>query len=127
MTESAGYREVTTYLASRVINDSLIGHIALVAYEELVDALGRIAIDLSEPLLDILEGLLIGNVVHNADAVCAAVVGGCDSAETLLSGGIPLRCVSLCPRRPVWCGHTICNLTVLPSSSMVLIFWAFVS
>lgn len=71
MTESAGH---STCLASCVVNDSLIRHIALVAYKKLVDTLSRIAIDFSEPLLDILEGLLIGNVVYDANAVCAAVV-----------------------------------------------------
>ena len=74
MTESTGYRQLASYLASGVVNDSLIRHIALVAYKELVDTLGCIAIDLSEPLLNILERLLVGNVVHDTDSVCAAVV-----------------------------------------------------
>jgi len=42
-----------------------------------------------EPLLDIVEGFVVGNVVNDDDAVSTAVVRGSNCAETLLAGGVP--------------------------------------
>ena len=42
-----------------------------------------------EPLLDIVEGFLVGHVVHHDDPVGAPVVAGGDGAEPLLSGRVP--------------------------------------
>ena len=42
-----------------------------------------------EPLLDIVEGFVVGDVVNDDDTVSTAVVRGGNCAETLLSGGIP--------------------------------------
>ena len=44
-----------SYLGNRVLDNLLVRHIALVANEELIDALGRIAVNLLEPLLDVVE------------------------------------------------------------------------
>lgn len=80
-----------TYLGDCVLHDLLVRHIALVAHEELVDALGGVSVDLLEPLLDVVERVHVGDIVDDADAVSAAVVRRGDGAETLLAGGIPLR------------------------------------
>ena len=43
------------YLCHCVLDDLLIRHIGLVAYEKLVDALGGVSVDLLQPLLDVVE------------------------------------------------------------------------
>lgn len=51
-----------------------------------------------EPLLDIVEGLVVGNIVDDNDAMGSSVVGGGDGAETFLSGCVPnleLDCLSV--------------------------------
>ena len=42
-----------------------------------------------EPLLDIVEGLVVSHVVNNDDAMSSSVVGRGDSAETFLPRSIP--------------------------------------
>ena len=122
------------YLGHCVLDNLLVRHIALVAHEQLVDALGGVPVDLLQPLLDVIEAVHVGDVVDNADAVGTAVVGRCDRAEPFLAGGIPL-CSSqlMAPSSPypsllisrlersLW-KRTICSFTVLPSSSIVRIF-----
>lgn len=123
-------------LCDSVVNDLLVSHIALVADEQLVDALGGISVNLLEPLLHVIEGVHIGDIVDDADAVGAAVVRGSDGSETFLTSGIPLlfgrrarlaivswRWLETLPGRDGLGCLTICSLTVLPSSSMVLIFF----
>lgn len=80
---------VSEFLGNSVLDNLLIGHIALVAYEQLVDALGSIPVNLLEPLLDVVEGVHISDIVDDADAVSTAVVRRGDGSETLLAGGIP--------------------------------------
>ena len=63
---------------------------SLVADEELVDALGGVAVNLLEPLLDVGERVLVGDVVHDNDAVRASVVRRRDRAEALLPCRVPL-------------------------------------
>ena len=70
-------------------DDPLGRQVGLVADEELVDILAGVAVDLVEPLLDVVEGFVVGDVVHDDDAVGAAVVRGGDGAEALLAGGVP--------------------------------------
>ncbi len=79
-----------TYLGDLVVDYLLLRHIALVADEQLVDALGRIPVDFLQPLLDVVERVHVGHIVDDADAVGAAVVRGGDCAEALLAGGVPL-------------------------------------
>lgn len=64
-----------TNLGDCVLDDLLVRHIALVADEQLVDALGGVPVDLLQPLLDVVEAVHVGDVVDNADAVGAPVVG----------------------------------------------------
>jgi hypothetical protein len=63
--------------------------VALVAHEQLVDVLARVAVDLVQPLLDVGEGVPVGDVVDDDDAVGAAVVGRGDGAEALLPRRVP--------------------------------------
>lgn len=62
------------YLCNRVLDDLLVRHIALVAYEQLVDTLSSISVDLLQPLLDVVEAVHVGDIVDNADTVGASVV-----------------------------------------------------
>ena len=57
-----------------VVNDLLVCHITLVAYEKLVDTLGGISVNLLKPLLNVVEGVHIGDIVDDANAVGTAVV-----------------------------------------------------
>jgi hypothetical protein len=88
---------VWTHLGNGVLDDLLVGHIGLVADQQLVDALGCVAVDLLKPLLHVVERVHVGDIVDNADAVGATVVRGCDGAEALLAGCVPLSPVSACP------------------------------
>lgn len=93
MRESIWRIQGGTYLCDGVLDHLLILHITLVTDQKLVHALSRIAVDLLQPLPDVVEGIHIGDIVDDADAVGATVVGGCDGSETLLAGGIPLYCI----------------------------------
>lgn len=66
--------EALTHLGNGVLDNLLIGHIALVAYEQLVDTLGSIPVNLLEPLLNVVEGVHISDIVDDANAVSTAVV-----------------------------------------------------
>ena len=63
--------------------------IGLVADEQLDDVLIAVLVDLSEPVLDVLEGLAISDVVNKDDAMRSLVVGGSDGLEALLAGSVP--------------------------------------
>lgn len=67
--------QALTYLGDGVLDNLLIRHIALVAYEQLVDTLSGISVNLLEPLLDVVERLHIGDIVDDADTVGTTVVG----------------------------------------------------
>jgi hypothetical protein len=66
---------ISTHLCYSVFNDLLIRHIGLVAHQQLVDALSRISVDLLQPLLYVVERVHICDIVDDADAVGAAVIG----------------------------------------------------
>lgn len=79
-------------LLRNIVIDNLLGRqVALVTDEELVDPLAGVTVNLLEPLLDVGEGVRVGNVVDDDDAVSAAVVGRGDGAETFLTGRVPLQ------------------------------------
>jgi hypothetical protein len=63
-----------THLCHGVLDHLLVCHIGLVAHEELVNALGRITVDLLEPLLHVVERVHVGDIVDDTDAVRAPVV-----------------------------------------------------
>ena len=80
-----------SYLCDCVLNNLLIRHIALVADKELVDALSGVAVNLLQPLLHVVEGVHVGDIVDDADAMGTTVIGGGDGSESFLAGGIPLK------------------------------------
>ena len=110
-------------LCNGVLHDFLVLHIALVANQQLVYTLSSVSVNLLEPLLDVVERVHVGDVVNDADTMSATVVRRGDGTETFLASSIPLRCVSrvslVSNRRTL----TIWSFTVLPSSSMVRIFY----
>jgi hypothetical protein len=79
-----------THLGDSVLDHLFVSQVRLVADKKLVDTLRGIAVNLSEPLFNVGEGVLVGNIVDDDDAVCAAVVRRSDGAEALLSSSIPL-------------------------------------
>lgn len=87
-----------TYLGNRVLDDLLVRHITLVANQQLVDTLGGVAVDLLEPLLDVVKGVHVGHIVDDANAVGATVVRRSDGAEALLASRVPLQCHARQPR-----------------------------
>jgi hypothetical protein len=124
-----------SHLCDCVLDNLLVRHIALVSYEQLVDTLSGVPVDLLQPLLDVVEAVHIRDIVDDADAVGTPVVGRGDCAETFLAGGIPLHSVfwlAGCAGLPIGFGRiseglTIWSFTVLPSSSIVRIFCFYVS
>lgn len=58
-----------------------------------------------------------------------SVVGGCDGAEAFLASRIPLSLLSAFPQtlQHVPENPTICSFTVLPSSSIVRIFYVMLA
>lgn len=72
------------------------GHLALVllavdlvAHDDLAHGLGLGFVDLPDPVLQVLEGLLVGDRVDQDDAGCSLVVGLSDGLKPLLAGGVP--------------------------------------
>lgn len=81
----------SSHLGNRILNHLLIRHVALVADKQLVDALGGVSVNLLEPLLHVVEGVHVGYIVDDADAVGATVVRRRDGSKALLAGRIPLQ------------------------------------
>jgi hypothetical protein len=70
-------------------NNALARQIGLVTDQELVDILSGISVDFVQPLLYVVKGFLVRNVVNDDDTMGSTVVRGCNGTETLLSGSIP--------------------------------------
>jgi hypothetical protein len=66
--------DASAYLCYGVLDDLLVGHIGLVAHQQLVDALSSVSVNLLQPLLHVVERVHVGNIVDDADAVGATVV-----------------------------------------------------
>ena len=79
------------YLGHCVFNHLLVFHIALVTDQELIDPFGCVAVDFLQPLLDVVEGIHVGHIVYDTDAMCATVVGRGDSSKAFLASSIPLQ------------------------------------
>lgn len=73
----------------------------LVADDDLDDSAGDVRLELREPFGERVEGLAVRDVVHEDDALRAAVIGRGDRPETLLPG----RVLS----RVAWMSHTRCE------------------
>lgn len=67
-----------------------IFHIALVANEDARYIVLGVLLDFAHPGLNVAEGLSVGDVVGDDDAVGALVVAASDGLEPLLAGGVPL-------------------------------------
>lgn len=61
----------------------------LVADEEFDDVGGRVLVDLLDPVLYVLEGLLVGNGVSEYDSYGSPVISLVDVLVPLLSGSVP--------------------------------------
>lgn len=83
-------RSEDAYFCNGVLHDLLVLHVALVADEQLVDALGGVSVNLLKPLLDVVERVHVGHIVHYTDAVGATVIGRRDGTEPFLASGVPL-------------------------------------
>ena len=69
---------------------AVLAQVRLIGDQQLVHILPRILVNLGQPPLDVVERLHVGDVVHDDDAVGAAVVGATNRAESLLARRIPL-------------------------------------
>ena len=83
--------KIGAHLCHRVLHDLFILHITLVTHKQLVDTLGGIAIDLLEPLLHIVEGIHVSNIIHDADTMSTSIVRRSNGAEPLLARSVPLK------------------------------------
>lgn len=66
--------ESGSHLRNRVLHDLLVRHIALVTDQQLVHALCGVAVNLLQPLLDVVERIHVSDIVDDTDAVSATVV-----------------------------------------------------
>ena len=66
--------KITPNLCDGILDNFLVGHIAFVANKQFVDALSSVSVNLLQPLLHVIEGVHIGHIKDNADAVCATIV-----------------------------------------------------
>lgn len=73
-----------------VLDHALIFEICLVSNDNLVDLLVTVLLDLTEPVLDVVKGFLVGDIVDENVTMSSTVVGLGDGTETLLTSGIPL-------------------------------------
>lgn len=70
-------------------DDTLGRQIRLVADQELVDVFAGVPVNFVQPLLYVVEGFVISDIIDNNNAVGTAVVRRCNGTETLLSGRVP--------------------------------------
>ena len=63
--------------------------VGLVADQQLDHILVAVLVDFSQPVLDVLEGLPVGDVIDEDDPVGSLVVGGSDGLEPLLASSVP--------------------------------------
>ena len=68
---------------------SSVIHVTLVAQDHLLHVRAGVLLDVPDPVLDVVETLLVGDVVHQHDAHGAAVVGRRDRPEPLLTRRVP--------------------------------------
>jgi len=80
---------ISKFLRGREFNLPLGGEIGLVAHEQPIHTLARVPVNLVQPLLDIVVGLDLRHIVHNDDAVSAAVIAAGDGTEAFLPRRVP--------------------------------------
>lgn len=49
-----------------------------------------VLIDFLQPEPESLEGIAVGDVVDDNDAMCSLIIGGSNGAKSVLSGSVPL-------------------------------------
>jgi hypothetical protein len=71
-------------------NGALVLQVALVSNEDSCDVTLRgVFLNLTHPGVDSVEGVAIGDVISDDDAVGALVVARCDRLKSLLASGVP--------------------------------------
>ena len=68
---------------------SSVVHVTLVAQDHLLYVSAGVLLDVSDPVLDVVKTLLVGNIVDQHDAHGPAVVGRGDGSEPLLPCCVP--------------------------------------
>ena len=68
---------------------SSVVHIAFVAEDHLLHVGAGVLLDIPDPVLDVVETLLVGNIVDQHDAHGPTVIGRGDGAEPLLTSRVP--------------------------------------
>lgn len=63
-----------TYRSCGMIDNLFGGQVALVAHQQLIDIFTCVSLNLLQPLLDIVKGLLVRAIVHNNNSVCATII-----------------------------------------------------
>ena len=66
-----------------------LSEVAFVPYEQFVHVLARAPVNLVQPLLYVVERLLVRYVIYNDNTVGTTVVRRSDGTETFLSSRIP--------------------------------------
>ena len=64
-------------------------HVALISQNHLLHIRARVLFNIPDPVLDVVEALLVGDVVDEHDAHRPAIVGSGDGAEPLLPSSVP--------------------------------------
>jgi len=68
---------------------SPVVHVALVAQDHLLHVGRGVLLDVPDPVFDVVEAFLVGDIVNQHDAHGATVVGRGDGAKSLLPGRVP--------------------------------------
>ena len=76
---------------------SPVVHVTLIPKNHLLHICTSVLFNVPDPVLDVVEALLVGDVVDQHDAHGAAVVGGGDGAEPLLASCVPDLQLDLLP------------------------------
>lgn len=77
-------------LFSLIVGDgSLAFQIGFVSDQQLHDIVIGELIDFSEPVLDILEALFIGDIIDQNNSMSSLIIAGSDSLKSFLSSSIP--------------------------------------
>ena len=87
--EELNAKRVSEFLALFGADNALRRQIRLIADQQFVDILRSVSVNFMQPLFDIVEGLSVGDVIYDDNAVSAAIVGGRDRSKALLPGSIP--------------------------------------
>lgn len=85
-----GFKELESQLISQLSssikgNYSLISAVTFVAHEDNLSIIPRISLDLSDPVLDGVEGLFIRDIIHQDETHCSSIISCCYRSIPLLS------------------------------------------